>query len=139
MFKVNNKDIKTNDAIGVVLVSFIVNFGHYFTPSSSVSIVNFQQVNAGCVSSICFGMPLFLFILLVFLNNGNTRNIQPMVKVSLKIAPFQIYPRGVTISNSEPKKIYIYPRNQKMFHSKKAIINAEKYLIREEHSPFFHN
>ena len=58
-----------------------------------------------------------------------------MVKVSLKIAPFQIYPSGVTISNSEPKK-NIYPRNQKMFHSKKAIIYAEKYLIREEHYLF---
>ena len=35
MFKVNNKDTRTTDAIT------------YFTPCSSVSIVNFEQVNSG--------------------------------------------------------------------------------------------
>ena len=38
MSKVNNKD-------GVVLVSLIL--WRYFTPCSSVFIVNFEQVNAG--------------------------------------------------------------------------------------------
>ena len=27
--------------------AFIINFEHFFTPFSSVSIVNFEQVNAG--------------------------------------------------------------------------------------------
>ena len=40
MFKVNNKDTRAT--------AFIVNFEH-FTPCSSVSTVNFEQVNAGWV------------------------------------------------------------------------------------------
>ena len=38
MFKVNNKDIRTTPMA-------------YFTPFSSVSIVNFEQVNAGWVET----------------------------------------------------------------------------------------
>ena len=41
MFKYNNKDIRTTPGV------FIVNFQHYFTPCSCVSIVNFEHVNAG--------------------------------------------------------------------------------------------
>ena len=43
MFEVNNKDNK--DANGIVLVSLL--FLTYFTLCSTVSIVNFEQVNAG--------------------------------------------------------------------------------------------
>ena len=39
MFKVNNKDF----------IVFVVNFNIYFTPCFSVSIVNFEQTNAGWV------------------------------------------------------------------------------------------
>ena len=41
MFKVRHQ----NDAIGVVLVSLLLTL-NYFTPCSSVSIVNFEQLNA---------------------------------------------------------------------------------------------
>ena len=49
MFKVNNKDTKTTPwrRFGV----FIVNFEHTSYLCSSVSIVNFEQVNAGWVGS----------------------------------------------------------------------------------------
>ena len=43
MFKVNNKDTRTTDAIT------------YFTPCSSVSIVNFEQVNSGWDKSTTVG------------------------------------------------------------------------------------
>ena len=42
MFKVNNRKD------GVVLVSLLLTLT-YFTPCSSVSIVTFDQVNAGCL------------------------------------------------------------------------------------------
>ena len=42
MFKVNNKDTRKRRS-GV----FIVNLNIYITPCSSVSIVNFEQVNGG--------------------------------------------------------------------------------------------
>ena len=45
MFKVNNKDIRTTN---IRSGAFIVNFKHiinYFTPFSSVSYVDFEQVN----------------------------------------------------------------------------------------------
>ena len=44
MFKVNNKDTK-NNASGVILLSLLLTF-KIFVPYSSVSIVNFEQVNA---------------------------------------------------------------------------------------------
>ena len=48
MFKVNNKDTRTKP------VPFVVNLFYtlwkYFTPFSSVSIVNLEQVNAGWVT-----------------------------------------------------------------------------------------
>ena len=44
MFKVNNKDIRT---YGVVLASLFLTLNIVFTHCSSVSIVNFDQVNAG--------------------------------------------------------------------------------------------
>ena len=43
MFKVNNKDTRTTP--GIVLVSLLLTLRTYFTPCSSVSIVNFEQVN----------------------------------------------------------------------------------------------
>ena len=48
MFKVNNKDILVSLllTLGVVLVSLLLTL-EYFTPYSSVSIVNFEQINAG--------------------------------------------------------------------------------------------
>ena len=49
MFKVNNKATKT--AIGVFLVALLFNFEHISHLRSSVSIVNFEQVNAGWVLS----------------------------------------------------------------------------------------
>ena len=65
--------------------------------------------------------------------------------------PFLNYPSGVTIVNSEPKKIYppsihlswgedsswgfLVAKNQKMFHLKNFIMNVAKYSIREENSP----
>ena len=45
MYKVNNKATK-NDANGVVFGGFIVNFVHISYLCSTVSIVNFEQVNA---------------------------------------------------------------------------------------------
>ena len=49
MFKVNNKDTKWHQwhRFGV----FIVNFEHISHLCSSVSIANFEQVNAGWVTS----------------------------------------------------------------------------------------
>ena len=44
MFKVNNKDTKTTPHHSCV---FIVNLFTYFTLYSNVSIVKFEQVNAG--------------------------------------------------------------------------------------------
>ena len=45
MFKVNNKNTRTRQyGRGVVLVFFIVNFQH-IKPFSSVSFVDFEQVN----------------------------------------------------------------------------------------------
>ena len=44
MFKVNNKSTRTTP--GIVLVSLLLTL-KYFTPCSSGSIVNFEQVNAG--------------------------------------------------------------------------------------------
>ena len=50
MFKVNNRNTKTrckiSEANSVILVSLLLTLT-YFTPCSSVSIVNFEQVNAG--------------------------------------------------------------------------------------------
>ena len=40
MFKINNRNMRRSG-------TFIVNFETYFTPCSSVSIVNFEHVNAG--------------------------------------------------------------------------------------------
>ena len=51
MFKVNNKNTKT----------IIVNFEHIFTPFSSVSIVNFKQVNVSWVSKMQI-LPCFYFV-----------------------------------------------------------------------------
>ena len=48
MFKVNNKDTRTMS--GVVLVSLLINL-NIFQPCSSVSRVNFEQVNADWVLS----------------------------------------------------------------------------------------
>ena len=45
IFKVNNKDTRTTTWRRSSV--FIVNFEIYFTPSTSVSNVNFEQVNAG--------------------------------------------------------------------------------------------
>ena len=45
MFKVNNKATKTTRRFG----GFIVNFEHISRLCSSVSIVNFEHVNAGWV------------------------------------------------------------------------------------------
>ena len=39
--------------------AFIINFEHFFTPFSSVSIVNFEQVNAGWE---CFVQLVLIFI-----------------------------------------------------------------------------
>ena len=60
MFKVNNRNTRTTCEICSKLTIktpeqhhwrrsgvFIVNYGTYFTPYSSVSIINFEQVNAG--------------------------------------------------------------------------------------------
>ena len=50
MFKVNNRNTKTrckiSEANSVISVSLLLTLT-YFTPCSSVSIVNFEQVNAG--------------------------------------------------------------------------------------------
>ena len=46
MFKFNNRNSRTRFEICSELV-FIVNFEHIFTPCSSVSIVNLEQVNVG--------------------------------------------------------------------------------------------
>ena len=43
MFKVNNRNTRTNFAV------FIVNFEHISQLCSNVSIVNFEQVNSGWV------------------------------------------------------------------------------------------
>ena len=59
MFKVNNKDTRTTPVAS--FWCFIVNFGHISHPSSSVSIVNFKQVNAGwAADSIPLEFPEFL-------------------------------------------------------------------------------
>ena len=51
MFKVKNQDTRTTSlTLSLILLyvsGFIVNFEHFSTPYSSVSIVNFEQVNAG--------------------------------------------------------------------------------------------
>ena len=48
MFKVNNKDLRTTPVASFGV--FMVNFEHtYFTPCSSVSNVNFEQVHSGWV------------------------------------------------------------------------------------------
>ena len=52
MFKVNFKDTRTTP--GVALVSLLSTLT-YFTPCSSVSIVNLEQVNAGWVLHVCGG------------------------------------------------------------------------------------
>ena len=52
MFKVNNKDARTTP--GVALASLLSTLT-YFTPCPSVSIVNLEQVNAGCVLHVCGG------------------------------------------------------------------------------------
>ena len=46
MFKVNNKNARTMPLAVNDASVFIVNFWKYFTPCSSISIVNFEQVNA---------------------------------------------------------------------------------------------
>ena len=74
MFKVNNKDTRMTPLasltvnIGVVLVSFLLTlttlpsfwrlcfFRTYFTHCSSVSFVNFEQVNAGWVTEMMEGI-----------------------------------------------------------------------------------
>ena len=84
MFKVNDGNIRTRCGICSKLTIktperrnwrrsgvFIINFGTYFTPCSSVSIVNFEQVNTGWVvfsalgifgSSICRGSANYMFL-----------------------------------------------------------------------------
>ena len=59
MFKVNNKDTKTtplaNDVTGVVLVSLLLT---YFTPCSSISIVNFEHIITGWVVTSISRFPI---------------------------------------------------------------------------------
>ena len=69
MFKVSNKDTRTTpptkwsntvNEIGIVLVSLLLT-STYFTPCSSVSVVNFEQVNAaGLLNIILILLPLTL-------------------------------------------------------------------------------
>ena len=59
MFKVNNKDTRLTS-----MVSFWCRYCErrtYFTPCSSVSIVNFEQVNAGWVLGSNLQMSCFAF------------------------------------------------------------------------------
>ena len=69
MFKVNNGNIRTRCGICSKLTIktrerrnwrrsgvFIINFGTYFTPCSSVFIVNFEQVNTGWVVFSALGI-----------------------------------------------------------------------------------
>ena len=63
MFKVNNRNTRTRCEIGSKLTLKIPELGHWrrsgvlivdfehFTPCSSVSIVHFEQVNAGLVKN----------------------------------------------------------------------------------------
>ena len=44
MFRINNKDTRTTQ--GVVLVSLFLTLNIFLTLCSSVSVVNFEQVNA---------------------------------------------------------------------------------------------
>ena len=57
MFKVNNKDNRTTP--GVVLVSLLLT-STYFTPCSSVSIVNFELVNVGWAFPFSFDLLLMI-------------------------------------------------------------------------------
>ena len=58
MFKVNNKDTKTTPwrRFGV----FIVNFEHISHLCSNVSIVNFEQVNAGWALTCRNILPMYI-------------------------------------------------------------------------------
>ena len=65
MFKVNNKDIRTTPM--AFFWCFCCNFRNS-TPFSSVSIVNFEQLNAGWVLPLLFiwGFPFLMFSLTHF-------------------------------------------------------------------------
>ena len=52
MFKVNDKDTKTTPIAS--FWCFYCELGTYFTPCSSVSIVNFEHVTAGWVISLTY-------------------------------------------------------------------------------------
>ena len=51
MFKVNNKVTSIWHLSGIFIVNLLLT---YFTPCSSVSIVNFEQVNAGWAHAAAF-------------------------------------------------------------------------------------
>ena len=51
MFQVNKKDTRTTPVASFYV--FIVNLEH-FAPCSSVSVVNFEQINAGWDDDTCF-------------------------------------------------------------------------------------
>ena len=53
MFKINNR------ATGVVLVSSLLTL-KYFTPFSSISIVNSEQINAGWEINIFFSSTIYM-------------------------------------------------------------------------------
>ena len=84
MFKVNNKDSRTMPLapFGV----FIVKFEYIFTPCSSVSIVNFEQVNAGWETDGCLHLIKWFstnsrieqaFITQTFLETRNWKILSP--------------------------------------------------------------
>ena len=83
MFKVINKDTGTKP-IGAVLVSLLLTL-KYFTPCSSVSIVNLEHVNTGIERAFCCYLLRHKYLLLiVFRMTLLLQNIYVMISFYLR-------------------------------------------------------